>query len=348
MAICAKRSRVVMFVAASLLGTAALAQQSAKPASMAWTAPKTPWGDPDLQGIWTGDDLHDVPFERPVALGTRANLTEDELKKRAGDVNELLGSIDDGNRRNVGYFGKAAAGVEAAAVPQNWVEFARRASNQTSLVVDPPNGRVPELTEDAKARGAAIRALRTRRPESWLDRSSYDRCITRGVAGSIIPVIYGNGTQIIQMPGMVALRYEMVHETRFVKLDGSPHAPPGLRTYMGDPRGHFEGNTLVIETTNFLAGNLGVGGNGNGGAPYSPNLKLVERFTRTSDKSVQYEMQVLDPQTYTAPWKVSFPITHEDGYQIFEYACHEGNYGLHNILSAARSDDAKEAAANAK
>ena len=343
MAICVKRSSLLALMAAGLWSVSGFAQTPAKTPGKRWTAPKTSWGDPDLQGIWTGDDLHDVPFERPVALGTRATLTEDELKKRAGDVTDLLGSIDDGNRRSVGFFGKVTEGVEGAAVPQNWVEFARRASTQTSIVVDPPNGRVPELTAEAKARGAAVRALRTRRPESWLDRSSYDRCITRGVAGSILPVIYGNGTQIIQMPGMLAIRYEMVHETRFVKLDGSPHAPFGLRTYMGDPRGHFEGNTLVIETTNFIAGRNGVGGNGNGPAT-SEDLKLVERFTRTGDKSIQYELTVNDPKTYTAPWKVSFPITHEDGYQIFEYACHEGNYGLHNILSAARADDAADEA----
>lgn len=316
-----------------------------------YVPPKTPWGEPDLQGIWTGDDLHDVPFERPLQFGTRATLTEDELKKRSEDVSDLLGSIEDGARRKAGYFGKAPAGVEAAAVPQNWVEFARHASNLTSLVVDPPNGRIPELTAEAKARRDAMNILRRRRPESWEDRSLYDRCITRGVAGSIIPVIYGNGTQLIQTPGLVAIRYEMVHETRIIPIDPPnnprPHASSNYRSFMGDPRGHWEGNTLVIETTNFIAGRNGIGGNGNG-APSSEDLKLIERFTRTSDKAIQYELTVNDPKTYTAPWKVSFPITHEDGYQIFEYACHEGNYGLRNILSAARVDDAAEAAKTKK
>jgi hypothetical protein len=312
---------------------------------------RTPWGEPDLRGTWTADDLHDVPFERPPQYGTRSTLTEDELKKRSQEVNDLLGSIEDGERRKVGYFGRAPAGVEAAAVPQNWVEFARRASNLTSLVVDPPNGRIPELTPEAKQRRDAMNALRRRRPESWLDRSLYDRCITRGVAGSIIPVIYGNGTQFVQAPGLVAIRYEMVHETRIIPIDPPnnprPHAPSTYRTYMGDPRGHWEGNTLVIETTNFIAGRNGIGPNGNG-APTSEDLKLIERFTRTSENTVQYELTVIDPKTYTAPWKVSFPITHEDGYQIFEYACHEGNYGLRNILSTARAEDAAEAAQEKK
>jgi hypothetical protein len=215
-------------------------------------------------------------------------------------------------------------------------------------VVDPPNGRVPALTPEAQAQRTAIAKIRNRRPESWLDRTNYDRCITRGVAGSAFPVIYGNGTQIIQAPGVVAIRYEMIHETRIIPMDGRPHAPANLQTYMGDARGHWEGNTLVIETTNFLAGGNGVGGNGNGGAPYSEDLKLVERFTRVDARTVQYEMTVNDPKTYTAPWKVAFPITHEDGYQIFEYACHEGNYAMHNLLSAARAEDRADQAAAAK
>ena len=175
----------------------------------------------------------------------------------------------------------------------------------------------------------------------------YDRCVTRGVAGSIIPVIYGYGTQFIQTPGLVAIRYEMVHETRIIPIDPPnnprPHASSSYWSFMGDLRGHWEGSTLVIETTNFIAGRNGVGGNGNG-APTSEDLKLIERFARTSDTTIQYELTVNDLKAYTASWKLSFPITHEDGYQIFEYACHEGKYGLRNLLSAARADDAAEAA----
>jgi hypothetical protein len=171
----------------------------------------------------------------------------------------------------------------------------------------------------------------------------YDRCITRGVAGSIFPVVYGNGTQFIQTKGLIAIRYEMIHETRLVPMDGRGHVPASLRSYMGDPIGHWEGNTLVVETTNFIGGHVGVGGNGNG-PPYSEDLKLVERFTRTSDKTIQYEIAITDPQTYTAPWTVAFPITREPGYQIFEYACHEGNYAMHNRLSAARADERRAAA----
>ena len=304
-----------------------------------WTPPKTSWGDPDLQGTWTSDDLREVPFERPAQFGNRRYLTEEELAARAKlvdqDQTEIVGK---GVRPNSGFWA-SQSGVNAAAVPPQFQEFSRRASRLTSLVIDPPNGRVPALTKEAQEKRAAIAPLRNRRPESWTDRTNYDRCITRGVAGSAFPVIYGNGTQIIQSPGIVAIRYEMIHETRIITVDGRPHASPNLRTYMGDARGHWQGNTLVVETTNFLAGGNGVGVNGNGASPYSEDLKLVERFTRADDRTIQYEMTVTDPKTYTAPWTVAFPITHENGYQIFEYACHEGNYAMHNLLSAARAED---------
>jgi hypothetical protein len=315
-------------------------------ATAAWaqggTPPRTSWGDPDLQGTWTSDDQRDVPFERPARFGNRRYLTDEEFAERARQVDKTQTEIiGQGIRPNSGYWA-SQKGVNAAAAPPYFQEFSRHAARQTSLVVDPPDGRVPPLTKEAQELRTAVNKVRDRRPESWLDRSMYDRCITRGVAGSAFPVIYGNGTQIIQAPGVVAIRYEMIHETRIIPLDGRPHAPSNLRTNMGDARGHWEGNTLVVETTNFIGGRNGVGVNGNGAAPYSDDLKLVERFTRVDAKNIQYEMTVSDPKTYTAPWTVAFPITHEDGYQIFEYACHEGNYAMHNLLSAARAEDAAE------
>jgi hypothetical protein len=333
---------VLRFVpAAALVAAIGLAQTPAKK----WTPPKTSWGDPDLQGTWTSDDMRDVPFERPAQFGTRRYLNDQEFADRAKQVDDAQTNIvEKGNRPNSGYWARQT-GVNAAAAPAYFQEFSRRASRQTSLVVDPPDGRVPPLTPEAQKLRTQINATRNRRPESWLDRSPYDRCITRGVAGSAFPVIYGNGTQIIQAPGMVAIRYEMIHETRIIPLDGRPHAPANLRTHMGDARGHWEGNTLIVETTNFIGGFNGIGANGNGAAPYSEDLKLVERFTRTSDKSVDYEMTISDPKTYTAPWTVAFSITREPGYQIFEYACHEGNYAMHNLLSAARAEDTADAAA---
>jgi hypothetical protein len=319
------------FLCATTLAAATMLAQ--KP----WSAPKTSWGDPDLQGVWTSDDFYGVPFERPTQYGNRKFLTDEEYAARAKETDLLATSVQAGVFPNAGYWARQK-GVDAKAVPTNWTEFARRAPRQTSIVVDPPDGRIPALTPQAQALRASIAASRKPRPESWLDISIYDRCITRGVAGSMFPVIYGNGTEIVQEPGYVAIHTEMIHEARIIPLDGRPHAPAALKTYMGDPRGRWEGNTLVIETTNFLAAGNGIGGNG-GGVPYSEDLKLVERFTRLDDRSLQYEITITDPKTYTAPWTVAFPITSEPGYRIFEYACHEGNYAMSNSLSAARAEE---------
>ena len=326
----------------TMLVLCAAASAQTKPSTKSGTPPKTAWGDPDLQGVWTSDDFYGVPFERPAQYGNRKFLNDEEYAARAKETDLLATSVQAGVYPNAGYWARQK-GVDGKAVPTNWTEFARRAPRQTSLVVDPPNGRIPPLTPYGESVRAAVAAARKPRPESWLDISMYHRCITRGVARSMFPVIYGNGSEIVQQPGLVAIRYEMIHETRIIPLDGRPHAPETLRTYMGDPRGHWEGNTLVIETTNFIGGHNGFVGNG-GGLPYSDDLRLVERFTRLNDRSIHYEVTIYDPKTYTAPWTVAFEITHEPGYQIFEYACHEGNYAMSNSLSAARAEEKAAAA----
>jgi hypothetical protein len=314
----------------------------AQTTSKTWTAPKTAWGDPDLQGVYTTDDLNGVPLQRPAKYGTRRFLTEQEFADRAKDVNDLESTVQTGDRPTKGFWA-SQKGVDAAAVPAQWVEFAKHASQLTSLVVDPANGQIPPLTPEGEKRRAAAPNYFDLRPASWEDLSTYDRCITRGVTGSFFPSIYGNGSQIFQGPGVVAIRYEMIHETRLIPLDGRPHASPGLRSYMGDPRGHFEGNTLVVETTNFIGGKVAVGG-----VPYSEDLKLTERFTRVAPDVIDYKVTIDDPQTFTAPWTVEFPIRHESGYRIFEYACHEGNHAMHNRLSAARALEKQDAAKAAK
>ncbi len=312
--------------------------------SKKWTPPKTSWGDPDLQGTYTSDDYYGMPFERPEKYGNRNLLTDEEYAERAKETDVLATSVQKGDYPNAGYWARQK-GVDAKAVPTNWTEYAKHAPRQISLIVDPPNGRIPALTAYGESVQKAQLAARKPRPESWLDISMYDRCITRGVAGSMFPVIYGNGTEIIQQPGLVAIRTEMIHEARMIPIDrpGHPraHAPAELKTYMGDPIGHWEGDTLVVETTNFIGGHNGFVGNG-GGLPYSDELKLIERFKKISDNSVQYSVTINDPKTYTAPWTVSFPIRQEPGYRIFEYACHEGNYAMRNSLSAARAEEAAE------
>jgi hypothetical protein len=336
-------NRSLRFLMAALIGAAAFAQSPARK----WTQPKTSWGDPDLAGVYTTDELINVPFERPAKFGTRRYLNEQELAERAKDVDELASVAETGVRPTKGFWANQK-GVDAAAVAPQWLEYAPRASRQSSLVIDPPDGHLPPLTPEAQAMRAAAAANRGKRPDSWLDLTMYDRCITRGVAGSIFPVIYGNGTEIVQAPGVIAIRNEMIHETRIIPLDGRPHAPANQRMNMGDSRGHWDGNTLVVETTNYIGGRNGVGVNGNAAVPYSDDLKTVERFTRTSDNTIDYEMRVTDPRIYTAPWTVAFTMKHEPKYQIFEYACHEGNYAMHNRLSAARAEDADEAKAAAK
>jgi hypothetical protein len=364
-------------LAAQVQTTAAAAKPDATPAAKSDTkapakikaeapfpAPKTPWGDPDIQGTWTSDDTWGVPFERPKNFGTRATLTEDELKAREKNVERSgefiangggdnhspakaqIEAAAKGETPNTAPQGRYGRGVDAAPVPGHWGEFARRASHQTSQIVDPPDGRLPPLTPEAQAKMDAKNKLRRDPvPASYENWSWYDRCITRGVAGSILPVIYGNGLEIVQTPGYVAIRYEMVHDVRVIPTDGRPHLSSNSRSFMGDAVGHWEGKTLVVETTNFLGDRLAVGVNGDGGPPYSDDLKLTERFTRVSPNTVNYEMIVDDPKTYTATWKVAFPITHEPGYQLFEYACHEGNMAMHNMLNTARMEDAKKASA---
>ena len=308
--------------------------------SKTWTQPKTPWGDPDLQGTWTSDDCIGTPMNRPANLGNRLYFTEQELAQRQSQldkqhVNDLVETVASDARVGTG-------------PPGHGGERARRPCKQTSLVVDPPNGQTPTLLPEARTKSVGETALNNHpKADSWEDFSPYIRCISRGVAGSIFPVVYGNGQEIVQSPGYVSIMQEMVHEARVIPLNGSPHASSNIRTYMGDARGHWEGNTLVVETTNFLGDKNAIAVNG-WGTPSSDALKVVERFTRVGPNEMHYEMTVDDPKTYVAPFKVAFPLTQEPGYRNFEYACHEGNYAMFDSLSGARADERKAAAKAAR
>ena len=307
------------------------AAPKAPAAAKAWTAPKTPWGDPDLQGTWTSDDCIGTPLNRPAQFGDRLYYTEQELAEREAT---LARQADNDKQEFVASNARVGTGP-----PGHWGERARRPCRQTSLIVDPPNGRTPDVLPDARTRRVPEGAGNDNpMPASWEDFSYYIRCITRGVTGSIFPVIYGNGQQIVQAPGFVTILQEMVHEARVIPLKGGPHTSSNIRSYMGDPRGHWEGNTLVVETTNFLGNRTGLGGNG-GGMPTSDALKLTERFTRVSSNELKYEVTIDDPKTYVSPFKVGFPLTQEQGYQNFEYACHEGNNAMFNSLSGARAQE---------
>ena len=319
------------------LTTIPLAGQS-KPSATATTGkpyapPKTPWGHPDLQGIYTSDDYINVPLERPVEFGGRFHLTDKEMADRDAQIAaqskaDLQTTVAANARANTG-------------PPGHWGERARRSPRQTSRIVDPEDGRIPPLTPLGQLRQRETQAIRQAPADSWENFSYYIRCISRGVTGSIFPVIYGNGTQIIQSPEYVAILHEMVHEARIIPLNKTPHAGPAIRNYMGDSRGRWEGNTLVVETTNFIDNKVGIGQGGP--TPTSDALRLLERFTRIDPITIQYEVTIDDPKIFTKPWTVTFPIVQEAGYENFEYACHEGNHAMTNSLSGARAEEAARA-----
>jgi hypothetical protein len=202
---------------------------------------------------------------------------------------------------------------------------------RTSLIIDPPDGKLP-LAPAEITRRANRESYRNREPEGPEDRNLYERCISRGMPGSMMPGFYNHNYHILQIPGYVVIYVEMIHDARIIPLDGRPHADSGIRQWLGDSRGHWEGDTLVVETTNFIPVNgraLTVFGAGE-------TTEIVERFTRIDDGSLDYQFTVTDPAEYTAPWTASIPMTSLDGL-LYEYACHEGNYGLENILAGARA-----------
>jgi hypothetical protein len=314
------------------------AQQAASP----YTVPRTAWGDPDLTGKWPSTEMVGVPMQRDESLGTRNVLNDEEYAERVRRAAQQQESD------NADFELESAASTPGGDVggpvspPPHWLERGQP-QRQASLIVDPPNGRMPAFTEQAVARQAALREYRQSRgpADSYTDRSNYDRCITRGLAGSMLPVIYNNGTQIFQSPGYVAIVNEMIHETRIVPLDGRAHVSPAIKMWLGDSVGHFEGDTLVVVTKNFTD-RTGVGVNG-GGQRHSDALTITERFTRTADDAMDYQLTVDDPQTWVAPWTMQFPLKRDDGYGMFEYACHEGNLAMFNILSGHRAEE-REAA----
>jgi len=312
-------SAVVSILAAGVF-TVSITGQSAKPYSA-----RTAWGDPDLQGMWSYNDDVNTPFERPSELGGKAEFGDEEL---AAVVAERA-------KRNVER--APTIGGETGAGPTHWYEFWNAKSTRTSKIVDPPDGRVPALTAEARKREAArAEARKGRGPsDSWEDRSLGDRCIvSRGGWPHVVVNAgsYGNIIRIMQSPGYVVLTHEMIHETRIIPVGGRPHISSAIRQYLGDPRGHWEGSTLVVEVTNFSDKTDFRGSR--------DTLRLVERFTRVDANTITYTVTIDDPKTFTKPWTIGVPLkSDEEQTEIFEYACHEGNYAMRNILSGARADE---------
>jgi hypothetical protein len=319
-----------------VLGTVASGQSGAPVVSGTgagtWTSPLTPWGDPDLSGNFTNKD-ETAPLERPAELGTREFLTEEEFAERDKRAQEQHA------RRQAPIPEAGSTGINPGG---EWLEF-RGASRRTSLIVDPPDGRLPQRTDAAKQRAAAREAARSGRgpADSYEDRSLYDRCISRGLPGSMMPVIYGNSYRIVQAPGVVAISYEMIHETRLIPVDQLPRAGAATRSYMGEPRGRWEGNTLVVETINFNPKMSFRGSNPDA-------MRLVERFTRTGPNTIEWRVTVEDPTTWTSPFTFAMDLTKDDSEAMIEYACHEGNMAMANILSGHRADERAAAAAAAR
>jgi hypothetical protein len=293
---------------------------------------KTPWGDPDIQGVWDYRSI--TPLERPRQFGDRQFLTDAEVKEMEARANKRMDEAP-------------AEGAAASTIhPSYWTDPGRTVteSRRTSLIIDPPDGRIPPLTPDAEARrpagrgrGAGPGGRPGGRADSWLDRSALERCITWGLPTAILPGLYNNNIEIVQGPGIVAITHEMVHDTRVIPIDGRAHLSPSIRNWMGDSRGRWEGDTLVVETTNFSPK-----------LPYrgaTPNMKLTERFRRVDKDTIDFKITVEDPTTWTAPWTVQLMMRPSEG-PLVEYACHEGNYGLRNILEVAR-DEEKAAAEKA-
>jgi hypothetical protein len=314
---------VVAIVVGLLTAPAVVGGQSAStpgtPPAKPFNAPKTPWGDPDLQGIWNFGTI--TPLERPAQFKDRATLTPEEVAR----LNE------DEARRGDRRLADPAQDVEVA---YNSFWWDRGGSvGRTSLIVDPPDGRLPPYTPEGQKRR---QTLARRGYDSWADRALNERCMVYRP----VPVRssgYNNNNQIVQTPGYVAMLQEQIHEVRIIPLDGRPHLGDSIRPWLGDSRGRWEGNTLVVETTNFAQGFRGSN---------VDSYKMIERFTRTGVNDLRREITFDDPKTWTRPWTVLIDMgkVGDDKHMIFESACHEGNYGMTGILVGARREEQAAAA----
>ena len=316
-----KLAGYVVCLGAVIAAAAVVAQQPASASipsrapARAWTPARTPWGHPDLQGTWTNFDS--TPFEQPIGGWT-------------------------GKPRSA-----AGAGGVGVGYDQDWVN-SPISPLRPSMVVDPPNGRVPVRPEAEAVREDNL----AHRNDNWVYQSPWERCITRGVPGGMFPSNYNNALEIVQTPEHVVIHQEMIHEVRIIPMDGRPRLDPSVRQWMGDARGRWEGNTLIVETTNFddrawIANNVAT--ERIRGIPVSEALHLTERFTRVAENTINYEVTIVDPKIYTAHWKVAMPLNLDPGYRIFEYACHEGNLQMPHSLSTGRAvDREREEAAKEK
>jgi len=297
----------------------------------AWQHPRTEWGEPDLRGMWPIGHLTGVPLQRPAEFGDRTSLTEAELATRQQQYTGIQGAYKqeiDQNKMGMGH----------------WVEWGK-ANNLTALIVDPPDGQLPALTPEGERRRASMRSGWMTIPfDHWTDFDNWDRCITRGLPASMLPAYYNNGIEILQSPGYVVIRLEMIHETRLVPIVDRP-IDAGAKAWFGYSRGRWEGDTLVVETTNFNGQGSSTNIHTTGSPPFnntpiSEQYVLTERFTRTGPDTLTYRATVNDPVIWTAPWTVALPWQRDESYEIFEYACHEDNSMVRNYIVTSRHERA--------
>jgi hypothetical protein len=314
------------FVTLAAAVAAALSAQS----SSAPQLPRTSWGDPRIEGTYTNKDEFGTPFERPAEL-------EDKQRREFGPEQMAELMVERTRRAQAGAarIGGSATN-DTGAGPPHWYEHLDASNSRPWLVSEPADGKVPAATDAARQRAQERSLPKREAPDTYTDMSLYDRCISIGLPGSMMPMIYGNAYRITQSPGYVAIQYEMVHEARIIPLGDSPRVASSLDFYMGDARGRWEGDTLVVETRNIRPE-----------AAYrnaSENLVVTERFTPIDENTLSWEVRFEDPETWTAPWAIEMPLKRDGEAAPFEYACHEGNLGLRNILSAARATDDERAA----
>ena len=321
-----KHCTLALGLAVVLLPAGAAAQE---PGARSPDIPRTAWGDPDLAGLWT--NTTSTPFERPEEYGEREFLTDEEFAEQQAAAEREARAAVEGEPR------------PAASGPEHWYEHLGKTSNRTSHVVDPPDGRVPPLTGQARER-RKIGTMNREHFDSWVDLSAWDRCITRGIPGSMLPTFYNNNYQLIQTQDYLVIFYEMIHDVRFIPLDGRPRLPGGIRQWMGDSRGRWEGDTLVIEVTNFtdqtpLHPVRGEASSVN----HSQDLRVTERFRPVDADTIEYSFTIHDDSTFTRQWSAVIPMTRNGAPDaMLEYACHEGNHAMPHILSASRAHDAPE------
>ena len=322
-----RQAKVVGLAVAVLAANLAAAEE--------WAVPRTAWGDPDLQGLWTNETI--TPFERSESEADRTVLSPEEAAKIEASVAQRRAERD----------GTSPPG-SVGSYNQVWMDSGTTflPGLQSSLVVDPVDGRVP-VRPSAEARRDLYRS---REGDSYDYMSVWDRCISRGVPGSIFPAGYNNAYRILQTPDHVAILYEMIHDARIIPLDGRPHVDAKVQLWMGDSRARWEGDTLVVEVKNYHHRGW-IASNGAArrikGIPHTQELHVVERFTRISEDTIQYEATISDPPVYTRPWKVAMPLTADSKYEMYEYACHEGNRAVELSLSGARAAERRSRSASA-